>query len=245
MARPVSPYPDPDGVLAVDKPAGISSHDVVYAIRRAFRFAKVGHGGTLDPGATGLLVILLGKGTKISDRVMGGDKVYTGTFRLGTTTSTQDREGEILEEKPWDSVTPDAVRVAMQTQVGDLYQTPPMVSAIKVNGVPLYKLARKGEEVERKERFVHIYRFTAEKIELPEVAFTVSCTKGTYVRTLAHDVGQALGCGAHLTSLRREASGPLSVTNALPLKSLLELSRDELITRIISIPDYLAIRSMP
>lgn len=231
---------DPDGLLLVDKPAGISSHDVVYKIRRFFQFEKVGHGGTLDPGATGLLVLLIGKGTKISDQVMGGDKIYTGTFRLGRVTSTQDKEGEILEERPTDAITVDAVETAMQALTGDQYQLPPMVSAIKCNGVPLYKLARKGADVERKQRFIHVYRFRRTGGELPDVDFNVCCTKGTYVRTLAHDVGQALGCGAYLTALRREGSGPLDIADALPLAALLELPRAELEKRVIPSADYLA-----
>ncbi len=238
-----SPFTDPDGILVVDKPAGVTSHDVVHTIRKKYQFAKVGHGGTLDPGATGLLVILIGKGTKISDQVMGGDKVYTGSFRLGKTTSTQDKEGEILEELPTEGVTEEQLLAAMKDLTGDQYQIPPMVSAIKMNGVPLYKLARKGEEIERKQRFVHIYRYVADRVALPDVDFTVACTKGTYVRTLAHDVGQALGTGAYLTSLRREASGALTIKEAITLQDLLELTREALCKRIISVPDYLERKS--
>ncbi len=231
---------DPDGLLLVDKPAGITSHDVVYRVRRFFKFGKVGHGGTLDPAATGLLVLLIGKGTRISDRVMGGDKIYTGTFRLGRTTSTQDKEGETLEERPADHITPDQVEAAMNALTGDQYQIPPMVSAIKMNGVPLYKLARKGQEVERKERFIHVYRFRRTGGELPDVAFEVASSKGTYVRTLAHDAGQALGCGAHLTALRREASGSLTLADAIPLARLLELPRAEVAARVIPCTRYLS-----
>jgi len=222
-----------DGVLLVDKPAGPTSHDVVRDIRRTFRIDKVGHGGTLDPNATGLLVILLGKGTKLSDRIMGGDKAYIGEMRLGRTTSTQDCDGETLEEKPWQDVTREQVEAQMTALTGDIFQTPPMVSAIKVNGVPLYKLARKGQEVERKQRFVHIYRMALTTWAPPLVTFEVDCTKGTYVRTLAHDIGQALGCGACLDALRRTASGTFHVKDALPLDAILALTPNQLAARVI------------
>lgn len=222
-----------DGVLLVDKPAGPTSHDVVHRIRKTFRIDKVGHGGTLDPNATGLLVILLGKGTKLSDRIMGGDKAYTGEMRLGRTTSTQDCEGETLEEKLWQTVTREQVEAQMAALTGDLFQTPPMVSAIKIDGVPLYKLARKGQEVERKPRFIHVYRMTLTAWAPPLATFDVLCTKGTYVRTLAHDIGQALGCGACLDALRRTESGAFHVNDALPLDEILALSPDQLVPRVI------------
>lgn len=222
-----------DGLLLVDKPAGPTSHDVVHKIRKIFRIDKVGHGGTLDPGATGLLMVLLGKGTKLSDACMGGDKTYTGVMRLGRTTSSQDADGEVLEERPWEHVTREAVEAQMQALTGDIFQTPPMVSAIKVNGVPLYKLARKGQEVERKQRFVHIYRFSLTEWAPPSVAFEVLCTKGTYVRTLAHDVGQALGCGASLDALRRTRSGSFEIGEASPLDDLLALTPSQLAARVV------------
>lgn len=226
---------DIDGILLVDKPAGITSHDVVYRIRRAFKVAKVGHGGTLDPNATGLLIILLGKGTKLSDQLMGSDKRYRGTLRLGRTTSSQDCDGEILEEKPFDHITQEQVIAEMHKLEGDIYQTPPMVSAIKINGVPLYKLARKGEEVERKPRLVHIYRYALTEWASPLVTFEVDCTKGTYVRTLAHDVGQTLGCGASLDALRRLKSGSYDVQQAKSLAELMTLSPDAFRTCVIDL----------
>lgn len=222
-----------DGILLVDKPAGPTSHDIVHKIRKTFRIEKVGHGGTLDPNATGLLLILLGKGTKLSNALMGSDKVYTGVMRLGRTTSTQDCEGETLSEQPWDHVTREQVEAKMAELTGDIFQTPPMVSAIKVEGVPLYKLARKGQEVERKPRFVHIYRFALTEWAPPLVSFDVHCTKGTYVRTLAHDIGQALGCGACLDALRRMQSGGFSVQNALPFDELLTLTPAKLSEQVI------------
>lgn len=217
----------------MDKPAGCTSHDIVHAIRRKFQLKKVGHGGTLDPNATGLLVLLLGKGTKLSDQVMGGDKTYTGVIRLGVVTSSQDCDGEVLEENPWEHVTREQVEAGMKALTGDLFQTPPMVSAVKVGGVPLYKLARKGEEIERKQRFVHVYRFVVTSWQPPLLSFEVITTKGTYVRTLAHDMGAALGCGASLDALRRTHSGSFELQNAMPFEDALSLTLAQLNQRVL------------
>lgn len=233
FAQSPSPLGLFDGVLLVDKPAGPTSHDIVHRIRKVFRIDKVGHGGTLDPNATGLLLILLGKGTKLSDQLMGCDKAYEGVMRLGRTTSSQDCDGETLEERPWEQVTREQVEARLAERVGDSFQTPPMVSAIKVDGVPLYKLARKGQEVERKPRFVHVYRFALKEWAPPLVSFEVLCTKGTYVRTLAHDVGQALGCGACLDALRRTQSGTFSVADAAPFEELLKMTPEQLAARVL------------
>jgi tRNA pseudouridine55 synthase len=224
-----------NGILLVDKPVGPTSHDVVHKIRRTFKIEKVGHGGTLDPNATGLLIILLGKGTKLSDQIMGSDKSYSGVMRLGRVTSSQDCDGEILAEHPFEQITQEQVVAEMKKLEGDIYQMPPMVSAIKLNGVPLYKLARKGEEVERKPRLIHIYRYALTAWDLPLVSFITDCTKGTYVRTLAHDVGQALGCGASLDALRRLKSGALDVKDALPFDDILALTPEQLAARVIPI----------
>ena len=197
-----------DGLLPMDKPAGMTSHDVVDRVRRHFRLRKVGHGGTLDPMATGLLVLLLGRGTRLSNLVMGSDKTYEGDLRLGITTSTEDVDGEILAEKDPSGVTADQLADAMRRRVGDLMQTPPMVSAIKKDGVPLYKLARRGQEVAREARLIHIYEFALLSYAPPVARFRLRCTKGTYVRTLVADIGAELGCGAHLAALRRTTSGP-------------------------------------
>ncbi len=224
-----------DGLLLVDKPAGFTSHDVVAKIRRTFRIARVGHGGTLDPAATGLLIIMLGRATKLSDRLMGGDKTYSGAIRFGVTTASQDLDGEILSQAPVAELDRCHVEAEMQKLCGDIFQIPPMVSAIKLNGVPLYKMARKGQEVERQPRLVHIYKFelTAWNFPAEDPAFIVECTKGTYVRTLVHDIGQALGCGAALASLRRLASSHYTVADAAPLDELLALSPDALCARMI------------
>ena len=233
---PADPF---DGVLLVDKPSGPTSHDIVAAIRRTFRIDKVGHGGTLDPNATGLLVILLGRGTRLSDRIMGGDKSYEGVMRLGRTTNSQDIDGETIEEKPCDTVTAELLQARMTAMLGDSYQMPPMVSAVKIGGVPLYKLARKGQEVAREPRFIHLYRFQLQSWAPPLATFDVVCSKGTYVRTLCHDIGQQLGCGACLDALRRTVSGNLRVADALPVEAILKLTKPDLASRIIPCQKFL------
>jgi len=222
-----------DGALLIDKPAGPTSHDVVDAIRRRFRIKKVGHCGTLDPNATGLLLIVLGRGTRLSEKLMSDDKVYEGTARFGETTDSYDADGELTASLPVPPLTLDQLNEAGQTFVGDLMQTPPMVSAIKKNGVPLYKLARKGVEVPREPRLIHVYSFKFSAYQEPLGRFRVACTKGTYVRSLVHDLGQNLGCGAHLASLRRSVSGKYDVKDALGLEAVLQLSESQLITRVI------------
>jgi len=222
-----------DGALLIDKPAGPTSHDVVDAIRRGFQIKKAGHCGTLDPNATGLLVIVLGRATKLSEKLMSDDKVYEGSARLGETTSSYDAAGELTSSSPVPPLTPDQLNEAAAAFIGDQLQLPPMVSAVKKDGVPLYKLARKGIEVERKERMIHIYTFRFSGYNEPIGYFHVACTKGTYVRTLVHDLGQKLGCGAHLAGLRRISSGKFHVTDALPFEQVLTLSAAELETRVI------------
>ncbi|HWY31411.1 MAG TPA: tRNA pseudouridine(55) synthase TruB [Candidatus Acidoferrum sp.] len=222
-----------DGAILVDKPAGPTSHDVVDAIRRRFQIKKVGHCGTLDPNATGLLIIVLGRGTKLSERLMGDDKVYEGTIKFGETTDSYDCDGELTGSLPVMPMTLDELNAESATYIGDQMQVPPMVSAIKKDGVPLYKLARKGIEVEREPRLVHIYNFRFAEYTEPFGKFRVACTKGTYVRSLAHDLGQKLGCGAHLTTLHRSASGKFDVADALPLDAVLKLSAAELEKRVL------------
>ena len=222
-----------DGALLIDKPKGPTSHDVVDAIRRRFQIKKVGHCGTLDPNATGLLIIILGRATKLSERLMSQDKSYEGVVKLGETTDSYDADGELVASLPVPPTTLAELNDLAAATVGDLLQTPPMVSAVKKNGVPLYKLARQGLEVERKPRLIHIYSFQFDTYQEPLGHFAISCTKGTYVRSLAHELGQKLGCGAHLTELRRVASGKFNVSEAIPLDALLAGSGAELEKRII------------
>jgi tRNA pseudouridine55 synthase len=222
-----------DGAILIDKPAGPTSHDVVDAIRRKFGIKKVGHCGTLDPNATGLLIIVLGRGTKLSEKLMGDDKVYEGTMKFGQTTNSYDADGEILETKTVPPLTLEGLNEEAVKFVGDQMQMPPMVSAIKMNGVPLYKLARKGIEVEREPRLIHIYNFRFTQYQEPLGEFRVACTKGTYVRSITHDLGQKLGCGAHLATLRRSVSGKFDVADAMPLDAVLKLSLSELEKRVM------------
>src|SRR5437763_13504932 len=209
-----------DGVLLVDKAGGMTSHDVVALVRRQLGIKKVGHCGTLDPIATGLLLITIGRGTKVQDLLMSEDKEYVGTLTLGASTTTQDREGEVLETKPVPQLSEELIRATFEKFRGDFYQMPPMVSAKKHGGVPLYKLARQGKVVEREPRFVHVSRSTIDRIALPEIDFSVLCSKGFYVRTYAHDIGEALGCGAHLKSLRRTKSGRFDVSGSITVDQI-------------------------
>ena len=222
-----------DGALLIDKPAGPTSHDVVDAIRRKFGIKKVGHCGTLDPNATGLLIIVLGRGTKLSEKLMSDDKVYEGTIKFGESTDSYDVDGELVSSLPVMPMTLDQLNEEAATFVGDQMQIPPMVSAIKKGGVPLYKLARKGVEVEREPRLIHIYNFRFTEYVEPLGTFKLACTKGTYVRSVANDLGQKLGCGAHLATLRRSVSGKFDVADAKPLDEILKLSSVELEKRII------------
>ena len=231
-----------DGVLLVDKAEGMTSHDVVALVRRQLGIKKVGHCGTLDPIATGLLLLTIGRGTKVQDLLMSEDKEYVGTLTLGTSTSTQDRQGEIVETKPVPELSENEIRAAFEKFRGDFYQTPPMVSAKKHGGVPLYKLARQGKVVEREPRFVHVYRYTIDRIALPEVDFSVVCSKGFYVRTYVHDIGEVLGCGAHLKSLRRTKSGRFDVANTITVAQIKELPREEIAQRILSLPQVSRMR---
>lgn len=234
-----------DGILPVDKPTGPTSHDIVAEVRRRFRLRKVGHGGTLDPMATGLLLLLLGRGAKLSERIMGSDKTYEGVMTLGVSTDSQDADGEVLEERPWTGVTREQVEEQMRARVGDQMQTPPMVSAVKIDGVPLYKRARKGETVDRPARLIHVYRFQLDDFRPPEVAFTLKCTKGAYVRTLCHEIGEALGCGAHLSALRRTRIGSFDIRQAVTMEALADGGLDELQRKLISISAYLAGEQTP
>ena len=222
-----------DGALLIDKPAGMTSHDVVDEIRRHFGIKKVGHCGTLDPNATGLLIIVLGKATKLSERLMSDDKVYEGTIKLGESTDSFDSDGELVSSLPVPPITLDELNKLAEEFVGDQMQTPPMVSAVKKGGVPLYKLARKGVEVQREPRLIHIYNFKFDTYEEPMARFRMACTKGTYVRSIAHELGQKVGCGAHLVQLSRTKSGKFDVSQAVPLDKILSLTASELERQVI------------
>src|SRR5258705_2036222 len=189
LVKPLSALASPDGVLLVDKAEGMTSHDVVALARRQIGTKKIGHCGTLDPIATGLLLLTIGRGTKVQDLLMSEDKEYVGTLTLGAATSTQDREGQVVETRPVPELSEAEIRAAFEKFRGDFYQMPPMVSAKKHGGVPLYKLARQGKGVERDPRLVHVYRYSIDRIASPEIDFSVLCRKSLYVRTYAHDIG--------------------------------------------------------
>lgn len=173
---------------------------------------------------------------------MSEDKEYVGAFVLGITTNTQDRQGEAIQQRPVPALNETEIRAAFEKFRGDFYQMPPMVSAKKHGGVPLYKLARQGKVVEREPRLVHVYRYTIDRIQLPEIEFSVLCSKGFYVRTYAHDIGETLGCGAHLKSLRRTKSGRFEVANAVSVNQIKDLTREEIVNRLLSLPDVSRMR---
>jgi tRNA pseudouridine55 synthase len=237
-----APAPEYNGVLLIDKPADHTSHDVVARLRGILKMKRIGHAGTLDPMATGLLVMLVGKATSLSQYLMSVEKEYTGTIKLGETTNTQDAEGEILTTLPVPALTETDVRKALAGFLGDQYQIPPMFSAIKIKGQPLYKSARAGEEVEREPRFIRVINYDLTRWESPEIDFRVLCTKGTYVRALAHDLGQRLGCGAHLKALRRISSGALNLSRAVTLEQVQKMTPSEIEAALV--PGYEAAPSV-
>jgi tRNA pseudouridine55 synthase len=226
---------DLDGVLLVDKPGEHTSHDVIARLRGKLRMRKIGHAGTLDPMATGLLIVLVGKATRVSQFIISLDKEYEGTVELGKTTDSQDAEGETMETRPVPELSEADVKSAMNGFLGDQYQIPPMFSAIKIGGVPLYKKARRGEEVEREPRFIRVMSWELLKFASPHIDFRLRCTKGTYVRTLAHDLGNKLGCGAHLSALRRTATDRFNVAQALTMDQIEALSIPEIEKRLIPV----------
>lgn len=230
-----------EGILLIDKPHGITSHDVVDRVRRTLKMKRIGHAGTLDPMATGLLLILVGKSTKLSQYLMGLDKTYKGTILLGQTTDSHDADGVITATEPVPPLSEEEVSVIMNSYLGDQYQTPPMYSAKKINGQPLYKLARKGKTVEREPRFIRVNTFDLLRWESPEIDFSIGSSKGTYVRTLANDLGQKIGCGAHLTKLSRVAIEKFHLSEAVHLAQFEEMTYEQ-IQRIL-IPGYQAVPS--
>jgi tRNA pseudouridine55 synthase len=209
-----------NGFIVVDKPVGLTSHDVVARVRRILKMKKVGHTGTLDPFATGVLPVALGEGTKGIPYLDEGVKEYRAVMKLGVATDTEDLEGSVISERPLDGMSETTIQDVLAGFIGTSSQIPPMFSALKQNGVPLYKLARKGEVVEREPRQITIYSLQINSIELPLVDFTVRSSRGTYVRSLARDMGERLGCGAHLTALRRTESGPFTLEQARTLEQL-------------------------
>jgi len=230
----LAPPKELEGILLVDKPRDHTSHDVVARLRGKLKMKRIGHAGTLDPMATGLLIILVGKATRVSQYLTSLDKEYEGTIELGKVTDTQDADGEVMETRPVPPLTEADVKTAIQGFLGDQYQIPPMYSAIKIDGVPLYKSARKGEDIDREPRFIRVMNWDVTRFASPQIDFRLRCTKGTYVRTLAHDLGQKLNCGAHLSALRRTATDKFNVAQALTLDQIFALTLPEIEKRLIA-----------
>ncbi|MDR1233081.1 MAG: tRNA pseudouridine(55) synthase TruB [Puniceicoccales bacterium] len=222
-----------DGVLLVDKPRGITSHDVIAKLRRLLGIKKIGHVGTLDPMATGLLIILIGHTTKISQYLMDLSKGYEGTMKLGISTDSHDMEGKVLESHEVKDVSLENLKNLANEFLGDQYQMPPMFSAKKVNGQKLYELARKGKTIDREPQFIHISTFEIDDLRDDEVDFFVHCSKGTYVRTLVNDFGERLKCGAHLNRLCRTTIGDFSINDALTMAEISQTPIFELSKRLI------------
>lgn len=215
-----------NGVINIKKEKGFTSHDVVAIVRRTLNIKKVGHTGTLDPDAEGVLPICVGKATKLSDLIMNGDKTYVATLKLGITTTTEDGSGEILEEKAVD-FNEDKIRDAVANYIGVIEQIPPMYSAIKIKGKKLYELAREGKEIERKSRKVTITNITILKFLPPDaLEIEVQCSKGTYIRTLCADIGNFLGCGGHMATLVRTKTGNFSIEDGITLEQLKNLTEN-------------------
>lgn len=237
------------GVINILKPRGISSFKCVDVIRKLTGIKKVGHTGTLDPEAEGVLPICIGKGTKIIDYIMTNTKEYYVEFKLGITTDTYDLEGTVLSEKDASFVTEEMALEVINKYIGKISQVPPMYSALKKNGVRLYELARKGIEIEREARNVEIYSITGINMDLPNISFTVRCSKGTYIRSLCYDIGEDLKTGAVMTKLMRTGNGKFNVDNAIPLYDLTKENVEEYVVSIdeslsefdtITVEDYFA-----
>ena len=235
-----------NGIVVVDKPAGITSYDVVRWFKGVMPRVKIGYLGTLDPLATGVLPLLLGEGTKLVPFLESGKKEYEAALHLGVTTDTQDREGRVLRSTDiadYD-LSPQHIKAVLQHFRGRIMQRPPMYSALKKNGEPLYKLARRGEEAERSLREVEIYELQVTEIDPPVLRLQIECSKGTYVRTVAHDIGEELGCGAHLVELRRLRSGPFGLEDALAMDDIEEVAQQGKLKKLI-IPLSRAVGFLP
>lgn len=209
------------GVLVVDKPIGLTSHDVVQIIRKGTNIRRAGHTGTLDPRASGVLVVLVGPAVRLSEYVSASDKRYQAVIRLGSTTDTYDAEGQVTSSSPV-NVTEEQFDGELKSFIGEIEQTPPPYSAVKVKGKKAYEMAREGEEVELLPRKIQVYNLELLEWAPPEAVIDVYCSSGTYVRSLAHDLGEKLGCGAHLVGLRRTKSGRFTLRDAVPLRKLRE-----------------------
>jgi len=214
------------GVLVVDKPVGLTSHDVVQIVRKGTNIRRAGHTGTLDPRASGVLVILIGPAVRLSEYVSASDKRYQAVVRLGASTDTYDADGRIISTSPVDKINEEQFGDALQSFVGEIEQVPPPYSAVKIKGRKAYEMAREGEEIDLAPRRIKVYSLELLEWAPPEAVIDVYCSSGTYVRSLAHDLGEKLGCGAHLIGLRRTKSGRFTLRDAVPLRRLREAFED-------------------
>jgi len=235
---------DINGIVNVDKPYGMSSNQMLQKVRRLFFAKKAGHTGVLDPLATGVLPICFGHATKVSQFILDANKRYQATITLGIKTTTADKEGEIIEQKACSSITEEQILACLKSFIGKQTQIPPMHSALKVNGQPLYKLARKGESVERKSRQISIYQLNLLQFKLPEIVVDVYCSKGTYVRTLSEDIGEYLTCGAHLSALRRTQASIFDLAHVYTLQQLQQLQQQNALEQAI-LPIDFALQDFP
>ena len=225
-----------EGILLVDKPSGITSHNIVDRLRKKLNMKKIGHAGTLDPLATGLMIMLIGKATKVSQFLISLDKAYEGIFKLGEETDSQDSDGQVVNKKGLpENLSAEMIEDVMKAFLGDQYQTPPMFSAKKINGVPLYKMARKGKTVDREPRVIRINELYLRGWNSPEGQFYMDCSKGTYVRTVFHDLGQKLGCGGHLTSLRRTKINDFTIEGVPSLEEIETMGSGEFQSLLIPV----------
>ncbi len=229
----ISMLAEVDGAVLIDKPAGLAAHDVERAVKAHFNLVKTAHGAMLDPGASGLFVILLGDGTKMAEQMLGADSFYTGRVMLGRETDTYDAHGNVIAERDCAAVTRESLDAAMKELRGDIYQTQPAFSAVRIAGRPNWEIVKtdKGGA----ERLVHVYRFAVTSFDLPFVEFELSCAKGVSARTLAHDLGRSLGCGATLEELRRVKCGKFTVDEAMPFMDLVQLDAVAFKSRVISV----------
>ncbi len=230
-----------DGIINVNKPLGITSHDVVYRLRKILGIKKIGHTGTLDPDAKGVLPMCIGRGTKLAEELTAKEKQYLAELTLGIVTDTQDISGEVLERHEV-SLSEEEIREAIMSFVGDIEQIPPMYSAIKVDGKKLYELAREGKTVELAPRPVTIFEINIQRVDMAEnkVSFLVDCSKGTYIRTLCHDIGKKLGCGGVMSALKRTRSGDFKIENAFTLEEIEEKAKNNDFSFLIGIDEALS-----
>lgn len=230
-----------DGIILIDKPPGITSFRTVDRIKKHFGLRKAGHGGTLDPMATGLLVVLINRATKLSGRLLSGDKEYRAEIKLGLETDSQDIEGRVIKTEKMIPTDPEKIEQALENFRGEILQVPPMFSALKHRGEPLYKIARRGGNVPRKPRRILIKKLEIEELDPPQLVLRIVCSGGTYVRTLAHDLGRLLACGACLCGLRRLRVGPFRIDDAVGLEELLQGGREKLVSGLIR-PEFIPLK---